>query len=237
MKKISLLCLLLGASVCAGAVEPAKLYKKGDFEGALAEYRKMSEQNPYVLYNTANCYYKLGKRGLATLYYLKAFKILPRNSDIRQNLSFVLMQTGQSLVPKDMPQIVHIVYFFFSIYEIKAISYLLFWTLAAMLSLIFLKKSFKKPFLKPLIYLFFLLLIFVAWGISRSASFIENAGVVTENSASLLSGPGDNFKVYSELPEGYLVELTGEEADDFLEAGIPQKQIKGWIKKSEIRKI
>ena len=47
-----------------------------------------------VLYNIGNCYFHLGERGLATLYYRRALHLEPGHPEARQNLSFLKRKTG-----------------------------------------------------------------------------------------------------------------------------------------------
>ncbi len=64
-------------------------YSKGNFEEALGEYKRIEELG-YVseplMYNIANCHFKMKRWGKAILYYERALKINPGNGDVQNNL-------------------------------------------------------------------------------------------------------------------------------------------------------
>lgn len=105
MKKFILsaaLLFILAPSVAAepeqGAADPNKLfysanalYEKREYTLALDEYRKipdMGVDSAHLYYNMANGYFKQGKLGYAILYYEKAKRIMPQDSDLKQNLDY-----------------------------------------------------------------------------------------------------------------------------------------------------
>lgn len=235
MRKIIFAFIMLAAAP-GFAESPSQLYKQGKYEKALAKYLKMDMDNPFVLYNAGNCFFNLDKKGKSVLYYARAFKLMPRNSNIRQNLIFALSRTGQSLVPKGMPQIVHVLFYFLSENEIKAFAYVSFWLLALSAFLISVKPGFKGKLLRPSLYLAAFFSFFTLWGVARANSFFSGASVLIRN-ARIMSGPGGNFKVRAKIPEGRLIKLTGKVLDDYMEAGLPDEKIKGWVKKDAVEKI
>lgn len=54
---------------------------------------KESGSSSALLYNIGNSYYRSGEIGKAILYYKRALKLDPTNSDARQNLQFVMTKT------------------------------------------------------------------------------------------------------------------------------------------------
>ena len=67
------------------------LYEKRDYENALEEYKKILDQGVErgpIYYNIANTYFKLGKTGYAILFYRKAARLMPADSDLKSNLSY-----------------------------------------------------------------------------------------------------------------------------------------------------
>ncbi len=80
------------------ALEAAHVaYDRGRVDQALAQYRRLSEENPNsaaLLYNRANCRYRLGEGGRAVALYERARRLAPRDSDIAENLRFVRRQLG-----------------------------------------------------------------------------------------------------------------------------------------------
>ena len=108
--------LLLANSLWAqNAMEQAEgAYRQGKFSAALGLYEeelKNRPNDPFVYYNIGNCYFKMGSKGLAAANYYRAFKLAPRDSDIRHNLSFALSSGGERFVPAGMPVVLHQAFF------------------------------------------------------------------------------------------------------------------------------
>ncbi len=69
-----------------------QLYQSGNFEKAADTYQKIVDsgfESPTLYFNLGNAYYRLGKNGLAILYYEKAAKLAPGDEDISHNLTIV----------------------------------------------------------------------------------------------------------------------------------------------------
>lgn len=65
------------------------LYQAGKFDSALAAYGQVLGQgfeNGPLYFNMGNCAYKLGRTGLAVLYYEKARRFMPSDEDLKANL-------------------------------------------------------------------------------------------------------------------------------------------------------
>jgi tetratricopeptide (TPR) repeat protein len=86
--------------------------RKKYFNEALSYYLHVEPENPsgILCYNIANCYYQLGEYGLATLYYYKALKLIPRDKRVYTNIRQAALKTGQEFQQPIIP---------FSIYEIQ----------------------------------------------------------------------------------------------------------------------
>ena len=85
-----------GAADRSVLAEYNDLYKSGNYQAALEGYRDIAAKEPYnpgAFYNAGNAYFRLNKPGLAILYYSKAFRLDPRDSDIRANLDFAMKRT------------------------------------------------------------------------------------------------------------------------------------------------
>lgn len=216
------------------------MYKNGKYQEALDGYLKMTRidaANPYAFYNAGNAYFRLNQPGLTVLYYGKAFKLLPRDPDIRANLDYALKQTGQTLVPDGVPRALHYAYYFLSDLELKALAIILFWLACIAGALRFLgapalkEKLTTAPYAMAAACAFFLLWL----GVRAGSPF--SRGAVAAAPAQLLSGPGDKFKACATLPEARLVKIMDETDDNFYEVGLPGEGIRGWAKKTDLQKI
>ncbi|HBB66020.1 MAG: hypothetical protein A2X28_07235 [Elusimicrobia bacterium GWA2_56_46] len=248
MKKTILFTLFAVCSVhTAGAydrnilAEYNDLYKNGGYQAALDGYKEMAAKepgNPSAFYNAGNAYFRMNKPGLALLYYGKAFRLDPRDSDVRANMDLVMKRTGQAFVPEGMPKALHYLYYFFSDGELKAAAVVLWWLACLLLSLYALKAGLRERLSGPLLGAGLLLAGSLLWLMARASSPFNEAAVITaEGSAQLLSGPGETFKAYASLPEGRLVKVLDDTDDVYYEIGIPREGIKGWIKKTSAEKI
>lgn len=75
------------------------LYEKREFDKAIEDYQKIIgqgvESGP-LYYNLGNAYFKTGKTGYAILYYKKAARLMPADSDLKSNLSYAQSLTEDS---------------------------------------------------------------------------------------------------------------------------------------------
>jgi tetratricopeptide (TPR) repeat protein len=64
-------------------------YSKGHFEEALSDYMRIAQLgylSEPLMYNIANCHFKMKRWGKSILYYERALKINPGNRDVQNNL-------------------------------------------------------------------------------------------------------------------------------------------------------
>jgi tetratricopeptide (TPR) repeat protein len=216
-----------------------ELYVQGKFEEAINVYESMllkDMQNPYLFYNIGNAYMKLNKIGHAIANYSKSFNLLPRNSDIKHNLDFAMKRSGQKLIPEGVPAVIYTLYYFFSYYELKAMTIILFWFAMIFFSISILNEKLKRITKKPAIACASIFIFILIWLIARTTSPFLKAGVIIEQNVSLLSGPGENFTTYATIPQARLVKIL-DFSGDYYEIGIPQERIKGWVLKTSVEKI
>ncbi|MBU2572764.1 MAG: hypothetical protein KKH28_01635 [Elusimicrobia bacterium] len=217
------------------------MYKNGNYQSALDGYLDMISKepaNPYAFYNAGNAYFRMNKPGQAILYYSKAWRLDPRNPDIRANLEFALKHTGQAFVPDGVPRVLHYLYYCLSDEELKAAASAAWWALFLLFSFYFLKPGIASGTRTPLFTAGGLFALSLLWFMARSASPFRDGAVITDKGAAqLMSGPGDNFKAYASLPEARLVKILDDTDDIYYEIAIPKEGIKGWVKKTSAEKI
>ena len=123
MTKNIFLTLILALAAPAAAYDRSELaefnelYKTGRYEEALEGYKNAIKQDPadpWAHYNAGNALFRLNRPGPAVLNYSRAFALDPRSADIRANLDYALRQTGQTLVPDNMPKALHYIYYILS---------------------------------------------------------------------------------------------------------------------------
>jgi len=248
MKKLLLLLLLSPVGWAAAydrgeLAELNDLYKNDRFEDALEGYARITAAepaNPWGWYNSGNALFRLSRTGPAVFNYAKAFRLNPRNPDIRFNLEFALRQTGQSLLPEGLPRALHYVYYLLSDMEIKALAICLFWLacLAGAAGFLLDGAPSGAAAARAAVMMSVLCLGSLAWLGARQNSPFAGAGVITKaGGIRLFSGPGINFKACASAPEGLLVKVLDAGDDYYYEIGLPKESVKGWALKTEVEKI
>lgn len=241
IRKISLCltgCLLLaaGAVSAQSALQRAEeSYRQGKFSAALGLYEeelKNRPNDPFLYYNIGNCYFKMGSKGLAAANYYRAFKLAPRDADIRHNLSLALAAGGERFVPAGMPAALHKAFFSLSYNEIKGLFFLLLWLCCTLGSVWLVKRKFGHAMILAL-------LAFVlcgGWMWWRHTLETEPLAVVAAPSAEIRSGPGANFPASASAAQGHLL-LVVDEKDSWFEVIVKSQGLKGWVEKSAVERI
>jgi tetratricopeptide (TPR) repeat protein len=119
MKKylIILLIMFFGASTHAENFEAlndtaVNYYLNNDYEKALEIYDSIYKQNyvsPELLYNTGNCYYKLGKLANAIYFYEKALVLAPNDSEIKHNIAIANLSIKDKV--EQLPEVFYLTLF------------------------------------------------------------------------------------------------------------------------------
>lgn len=240
MRKLSL--LLAGLLLLAAHTAPAQnmeqaeaSYRLGKFSAALALYEeelKNRPNDPFVYYNIGNCYFKMGSRGLAAANYYRAFKLAPRDADIRHNLSLALSSGGERLVPAGMPVALHKAFFALSYNEIKGLFFLLLWLCCTLGSVWLVKRKFGRVLILAAITF----VLCGGWMWWRNALETQPLAVVAAPSAEIRSGPGTNFPASANAAQGHLL-LVLDEKDSWYNVVVKSQGLKGWVEKSAVEKI
>ncbi|MDP2913077.1 MAG: tetratricopeptide repeat protein, partial [Candidatus Omnitrophota bacterium] len=75
-------------------------YEKQDYANAIKEYAKIKDagglESGPLYYNIGNAFLKLGKTGHAILYYERAKRLMPHDSDLKSNLAYARSLVGDS---------------------------------------------------------------------------------------------------------------------------------------------
>lgn len=239
MKRLLLIVILSSLAAFAwgqNTLQQAEgFYRQGKFSAALGLYEselKNAPNDPYVYYNIGNCYFKMGSKGLAAANYYRAFKLAPRDADIRHNLTLALAAGGERLVPAGMPEILHKAFFYLSYDEVKGLTFLLLWLFCALGSVWLLKRKFKRVFFASVV----ILIICSGWLYARYTLEQEHLAVVASAVAEIRSGPGTNFPASASVPQGHLLAVQ-DTKDDWYEVIVKSQGLKGWVEKSTVEQI
>lgn len=218
-----------------GMEQAEEAYRQGKFSAALGLYEeelKNRPNDPFVYYNIGNCYFKMGSKGLAAANYYRAFKLAPRDSDIRHNLSFALSSGGERFVPAGMPVVLHQAFFALSYEELQGLFLLLFWISCTLGSVWLVKRKFGRV-LATVVIVFILCGGWLWW---RHTLETEPLAVVAAPSAEIRSGPGTNFPASATAAQGHLL-LVLDGKDSWYNVIVKSQGLKGWVEKSAVEKI
>lgn len=239
MKKYILAFLLPCLCVLSvGAVDlqqAEQYYREGRFAAALGAYENLLKNypnDPYLYYNIGNCYFKMGSRGLAIANYFRAFRLAPRDADIRHNLTLTLDSAGEKFVPAGMPVSLHKAFFAFTTLELKGLSILTLLLCCALAGFWLFKR--RAGILLGLSTT--ILLVLGGWYLWRSHIDGVSLAVVAAPTAELRSGPGNNFPASANVSQGHLLTVL-DSKDHWDEVIVNSQAIKGWIEANDLEKI
>ncbi|TBR17301.1 tetratricopeptide repeat protein, partial [bacterium] len=206
-----LLALALPASA---AVAPARLteanalYESSRYTEAAASYETLLKESPYdaaLQYNLGNARFRQGgpgSLGRATAAYLRAFRLDPRDGDVRANLDFSLKRAGETLVPAGMPPAVFVLYNVLSATELAALHWLAFWAACLLGAGAFLVARARAPLKAAALTAAFAWGAAGGWWALRVSTGFKDPAVVVLQDAEVRSGPGEGFPVSFKVPEG-----------------------------------
>lgn len=235
-----LFCLLLSVCWLPLAAQDSlataeEAYRQGRFSQALSLYEaalKNHPNDPFVYYNIGNCYFKMGSKGLAAANYYRAFRLNPRDNDIRHNLSLVLSASGDRFIPAGVPTVLHQAFYSLSYTELKGLTYIVFWCFC----LLFIAWLLKRKGGKLVACGAFIVTLCAGWFYWRHTLEQEPLAVVAVPVAEIRSGPGTNFPASANLTQGHLV-IIEDGKDNWKEVIVQSQGVKGWIEQSALEKI
>lgn len=246
MKALALLLSL--AASAAAAPTPARLseanalYEASRFAEAAASYETLLRESPYsatLQYNLGNARFRHGGPGAlgrAVAAYLRAFRLDPRDGDVRANLDFALKRAGESLVPSEMPPAVFVVYHILSDVELAALHWVAFWAACLLGAAACVVVKARAPLRSAALAAAACWAFAGGWWALRTSTGFKEPAVVVLQDAEVRSGPGEGFPVSFKVPEGRRVERLDEKGP-WQEIGVPREALKGWILKAALEAV
>ena len=232
---ILLLPFLYLSALAADFTQAEQSYREGHFAAALGQYEQLLQNypnDPHLYYNIGNCYFKMGSKGLAIANYYRAFRLAPRDTDIRHNLGLALAQAGERLVPSGVPEILHVAFFWLTAAELKASLSIIWWLFCLATAVWLLKHRYGKVVFSLAIAL----ALVATWYILRQQGDATHLAVVAPPVAELRSGPGTNFPASANISQGHLL-LLQDSRDNWQEVVVKSQGIKGWMNAADLENI
>jgi len=246
MEKLTLILLFLAAPVLA---EPAgDLYKAGNqqyaagkFSDAVKKYQAAADEGlrHWVLeYNLGNAYFRTGQLGKAIVHYERAFRTNSGQADVIYNLNFATTKAGDPELPSTaLPALAWRLFYFLPVNSLTLLVslFLIFFCAAGGAALT------DRNFLTGAwaLSLGILFMVLSGWLGARISLIEKPVGVVVTNVAEIRSGPNTTYPANFTVPEGRRVLILEEQEpiQGWLEIGVPQEGLKGWVPEASVEVI
>jgi tetratricopeptide (TPR) repeat protein len=182
-------------------------YEKRDYAKALSQYLKVldsSLESGELYYNIGNSFFKLGKLGYAILYYERANRLMPQDSDVRSNLAYAKALTN--VEPSNVDFVLRVLKRPFRDFSLNniALSGGVLYILVVLICAIYILNRFtaKKFVIVYIIILAAFLTNLVAFALRFYDERILKHGIVLQKSIECKYEPIDKSTTYYTLPEG-----------------------------------
>ncbi|MBD3184550.1 tetratricopeptide repeat protein [Candidatus Poribacteria bacterium] len=190
------------------------LYKQEKYDEAVNEYQSLVDlgyKGANLYYNLGNAYLKIGEKGKAVLYYEKAFRLRPRDADVRANLNF-----AKALVEGNENQYIRPWYSKFFLFlkgflssdeMAYMVSVLYFMGIIAVISGIFIRSRKKLFFYVAGVFCILLVIILPSFIGSIYETEFQDKAVIMVDSADVRFEPNDDATVHFKVREGSVIQI------------------------------
>lgn len=220
------------------------LYEQGKYERAIPVYETLLQKNgpsPQLYYNLGNSYYKTNAVGLAILNYERTLKYKPGDDDAKYNLGLANLRIRDKVEPvQDMFLVVWWRDFFrlLSASQWAVLMLALLWL--SLIAFILFRTGRSIPLQKAGFTVFLLAFLFfciaAASGFSRHGYDMNfRYGIITNPSAIVKSGPGENSTNLFLIHEGLKVRMLGS-SNGWTKVKMPDGNI-GWTQSDAMQAI
>ena len=213
-----------------------KAYEADDFGKAAEDYEKiiaLGYENGHIYFNLGNAYFRRGETGKAILAYRRAERLIPRDPDLRSNLSYAREMVKDELKPPVKGKWLRRIFFWYDAMSLRenllavVLFNFLFW--GTMIGRFF----HRGEALRWIGRISLLLLVLLT--LTLGARMIEGGhkeGVVTAEKTAVRSGNGTNYTTRFELHAGAEFLVEGIE-DEWVRIRLSNGE-RGWVPLSEI---
>jgi len=217
-------------------VQANQLYKGTNYSKAISLYNKAASLGfapGGLYYNLGNAYYRNGNLGKSIASYLRAEQLLPRNSDVLENLNIARAQTIDKVLPAAPPAALRqflFLYYKFSLDELLWMTAILLAALFILLSIYtFFRISPIRSFIK--ITVIILIIIGATAGVKFHHLLLHSTAVVISKEAVVRAGPGDSYAEIFVIHNGTEIKIL-EKKENSAKIRVDKK--KGWINVNDI---
>lgn len=212
-------------------IEGHRAYEDGRYGAAAVYYQELIDHGfdgGWVQYDLGNARLRSGELGRAVAAFRSSAALLPRNGDVKANLTFARQSARDAITPP-VPSVAMRTLFFWhfglsrpELLNLLLASNLLFWALLALR--LFVRRSEVLQWA-----LIGVLIVVVAFGVSVSVRYLrpDRVAVVTASEIEAHSGTAEDTLVRFKLHAGSELKMV-EEREGWLRVELPDAQ-QGWI--------
>lgn len=215
------------------------LYEEGKYDAAISEYAKLLDQGMEsgpLYFNIGNCYFKKGQHGKAILYYERANKLIPGDSDLKANYKFAL-----SLIKGNTPEISRS--WFTKVFDIlssltingQAVLLSSLYSLSVLLLIAGMFIQTVRKYNRIFIPVFLIIFLSVAISLYMRVQLVNHEAVVIAENTEVRFEPLENATKHFTLYEGLKVQVL-EHKKDWVKIKRGDGKV-GWIRQQDIEKI
>ncbi|KJR43039.1 membrane protein containing DUF1058 [Candidatus Magnetoovum chiemensis] len=214
--------------------EAAKLYEKGSFNEALQKYSEVLEkgcESGNLYYNMGNSYFKADNIGKAVLYYKRALRLIPSDSDLLSNYDYAKSKIKNNGLERQSAILIRIIAYPFSSFNDNRATVILSALYILMVLLLTARVYFplmKKPSFILIIILCGILLCGIFTLYKRSTLYGKEAVIIKDN-AEAKFGPFDKATAHYTIYEGTIVTII-EKQNNWYKIERADGKV-GWINK------
>jgi len=215
--------------------EANQRFEKGELDDAFTRYTTLAARGfggVPLYYNLGNAHYRRGERGKALLWYERAARLAPRDSDVRFNLAL-----ARSHIKLENEGVLSRAVTYFDQNELAvstAAFSAIFFLLVGLLTL----GKIRAESWSGLAIIVAGVLFAGSGGWLGLRGYLDRRpqAVVVAPPGEVRNGPGSDYAVGFTVPEGSKV-LILNSRPDWIQVGVPEQGLKGWMPADEVEAI
>ncbi|MCH9652063.1 MAG: tetratricopeptide repeat protein [Deltaproteobacteria bacterium] len=209
-------------------------YEAGNPAEAIAGYNELlsrDSQAGHLLYNLGNAYLRNGELGRAVASYRRSLAVLPRDQDVKANLSFARKSSRDAIAPPEPSAVQSTLLFWHyglsrgELARVVLLINLLFWT-----ALAFRLTRSESEILRWLVISLLIVLLVTGSSLLIRQFLPRQIAVIVPQQVDVFNGPNLEEAVRFKLHAGTEVRLE-DQRPEWLRISLPDGQ-QGWIQKS-----
>ncbi len=190
-------------------------YQEQNYQQAEQEYFKLVSEgvkNFELFYNLGNTYFKLNELGSARLYYEKAAKFEPLNTELNENIAMLManIKDKEKVNRSFVETLLHKIYFAFSINLLGIFVLVTFIFMMIFIIILIMSKSIMlKRIVKILLVVFAVIffLVTVTEVVRIRDFYADDSAVILDETVIAYSGPSEDFSQVFTIHEGLKVSI------------------------------